>query len=197
MKKSGRWQCGLVVSFVVLMSAPLATAQDAEQTGTPEVEQTQQPLELEDLRVVVGSRSIGRSAADSPVPVDVIDGDNFKNYGVRDLNNLLAATVPSYNVTQHSIGDANSLVRPAKLRGLPPDSTLVLVNGKRRHRSSAISIFTFGQAQGAHGVDIRSIPSIALKRVEVLRDGAGAQYGSDAVAGVMNFVLRDAPEGSV
>ena len=189
-----RWQCGLVVSFVVLMSVPLATAQDAEQADAPEVEQEQQPLELEELRVV-GSRAVGRSAADSPVPVDVIDGDSFRNYGVRDLNNLLAATVPSYNITQHAIGDANALVRPAKLRGLPPDSTLVLVNGKRRHRSSAISIFTFGQAQGAHGVDIRSIPSIALKRVEVLRDGAGAQYGSDAVAGVMNFVLRDAPEG--
>ena len=129
---------------------------------------------------MVGSRAVGRSAADSPVPVDIIDGDSLRNYGVRDLNNLLAATVPSYNVTQHAIGDANSLVRPAKMRGLPPDSTLVLVNGKRRHRSSAVSIFTFGQAQGAHGVDIRSIPSIALKRVEVLRDGAGAQYGSDA-----------------
>ena len=194
MKRLGRWQCGLVVSLVILMSTPPAMAQDTEQADAPEVEQAPQPLELEELRVV-GSRAVGRSAADSPVPVDIIDGDNFKNYGVRDLNNLLAATVPSYNVTQHSIGDANALVRPAKLRGLPPDSTLVLVNGKRRHRSSAISIFTFGQAQGAHGVDIRSIPSIALKRVEVLRDGAGAQYGSDAVAGVMNFVLRDAPEG--
>ena len=194
-KKLGRWQCGLVVSFVVLMSVPLATAQDAEQADAPEVEQTPQPsLALRTLRVV-GSRSPDRSAEDSPVPVDIIDGDNFKNYGVRDLNNLLAATIPSYNVTQHAIGDANALVRPAKLRGLPPDSTLVLVNGKRRHRSSAISIFTFGQAQGAHGVDIRSIPSIALKRVEVLRDGAGAQYGSDAVAGVLNFVLRDEPEG--
>ena len=198
MMKLGRWQYGLVVFLVVLMSAPLATAQDAEQAGAPEVEQEGEQAEpilgLETLRVV-GSRALGRSAADSPVPVDIIDGDNFKNYGVRDLNNLLAATIPSYNVTQHAIGDANALVRPAKMRGLPPDSTLVLVNGKRRHRSSAISIFTFGQAQGAHGADIRSIPAIALKRVEVLRDGAGAQYGSDAVAGVLNFVLRDAPEG--
>ena len=194
MKKVGQWQCSLLVPLLVLMGAPLATAQDAEQADAPEVDQTQQPLELEEMRVV-GSRAVGRSAADSPVPVDIIDGDSLRNYGVRDLNNLLAATVPSYNVTQHAIGDANSLVRPAKMRGLPPDSTLVLVNGKRRHRSSAISIFTFGQAQGAHGVDIRSIPSIALKRVEVLRDGAGAQYGSDAVAGVLNFVLRDAPEG--
>ena len=162
--------------------------------GAQETQPQDEVIGLDELQVV-GSRTPGRSAADSPVPVDIIDGDSFQNYGVRDLNNLLAATIPSYNITQHAIGDANTLVRPAKLRGLPPDSTLVLINGKRRHRSSAISIFTFGQAQGAHGADIRSIPAIALKRVEVLRDGAGAQYGSDAVAGVMNFVLRDAPEG--
>ena len=180
------WQYSLLVSLSVLIGSPSVGAQDAE----PQ----EDILELGELQVV-GSRLPGRSAADSPVPVDIIDGESFRNYGVRDLNNLLSATIPSYNVSQHAIGDANALVRPAKLRGLPPDSTLVLINGKRRHRSSAISIFTFGQAQGAHGVDIRSIPSIALKRVEVLRDGAGAQYGSDAVAGVMNFVLRDAPEG--
>ena len=186
MRKLVWWQYSLLVSLSVLIGSPSVGAQDAE----PQ----EDILELGELQVV-GSRLPGRSAADSPVPVDIIDGESFRNYGVRDLNNLLSATIPSYNVSQHAIGDANALVRPAKLRGLPPDSTLVLINGKRRHRSSAISIFTFGQAQGAHGVDIRSIPSIALKRVEVLRDGAGAQYGSDAVAGVMNFVLRDAPEG--
>ncbi len=129
------------------------------------------------------------------MPVDVIDGDSLKHYGTTDIDERLSATVPSYRVFQYGLGVEAALVRPARLRGLPPDSTLGLVNGKRRHRSSAISIFTFGQAQGAHGADIRSIPSIALKRVEVLRDGAGAQYGSDAVAGVLNFVLRDAPEG--
>ena len=190
----GRWQYGLVVSFVALMSASLATAQHAEQTGTPEVDETQQPLELEGLRVV-GSRSLGRSAADSPVPVDIIDGDNFKNYGVRDLNSLLAATIPSYNTVTNSGGDKNSLIRPAKLRGLPPDATLVLVNGKRRHRGSGVTDWPDSRSKGAHGVDIASIPAIALKRVEILRDGAGAQYGSDAVAGVMNFVLRDDREG--
>ncbi len=196
MKKLERWQYGLLVSLLILTGAAPVGAQESptEAQGAQNAEPEEEFFEFEALRVV-GSRLPGRSAEDSPVPVDVIDGESFKNYGVRDLNNLLAATVPSYNVSQHAIGDANALVRPAKLRGLPPDSTLVLVNGKRRHRSSAISIFTFGQAQGAHGADIRSIPSIALKRVEVLRDGAGAQYGSDAVAGVLNFVLRDAPEG--
>ena len=201
MKELRKWQYALLVSLLALTGSPPAGAQEAEPEGEPAGEVGAQEAEPEgdifDLGEVkvVGSRLPGRSAADSPVPVDVIDADSFRNYGVRDMNNLLAATVPSYNVSQHAIGDANSLVRPAKLRGLPPDSTLVLINGKRRHRASAISIFTFGQAQGAHGVDIRSIPSIALQRVEVLRDGAGAQYGSDAVAGVLNFVLRDAPEG--
>ena len=196
-----RWgQWGAIASLAVLLGAAPAGAQDAEPAADAAEEETQAAEEEADLVgladfKVVGSRLPGRSAADSPVPVDVIDAEGFKNYGVRDMNNLLAATVPSYNVSQHAIGDANALVRPAKLRGLPPDSTLVLINGKRRHRGSAIPTFTFGLAQGAHGVDIRSIPSIALKRVEVLRDGAAAQYGSDAVAGVLNFVLRDAPEG--
>ena len=189
-RKMLRWKWLRHAVMLSLIGVPMAVAQEAEQESIDPGEVTP----LEKLQVV-GSRLPGRSAGDSPVPVDVIDGDSFRNYGVRDMNNLLAATIPSYNVTQHAIGDANALVRPAKMRGLPPDSTLVMINGKRRHRSSAISIFTFGQAQGAHGVDIRSIPSIALKRVEVLRDGAGAQYGSDAVAGVLNFVLRDAPEG--
>ena len=119
---------------------------------------------------------------------------SFRNYGVRDMDSLLRATVPSYNVNQQPIGDAATLVRPANLRGLPPDSTLVLVNGKRRHRSSVIVTLGGGISDGAHAADLAAIPAIALKRVEVLRDGAAAQYGSDAVAGVMNFVLKDAPD---
>ena len=194
-------QWGGALGLAVLLGAVPAGAQDAESPGdTPKDERTRaedgraEPVGLDDFKVV-GSRLPGRSAAEAPVPVDVIDGDDLRNYGVRDLNNLLAATVPSYNIAQHAIGSQDTLVRPAKLRGLPPDSTLVLVNGKRRHRSSAISFFTFGVAKGSHGADISTIPSIALERVEVLRDGAAAQYGSDAVAGVLNFVLRDAPEG--
>ncbi len=182
MRKFGRLLAPLLVW---LISAPAG----AQQTDQPD-----RIVGLEEIRVV-GSRSAGRSAADSPVPVDVIDGDSLKSYGTTDMNDLLSATVPSYKVFQYGIGVEAALVRPAKLRGLPPDSTLVLVNGKRRHRSSAITRWSYGLASGSHGTDIASIPSIALKRVEVLRDGAGAQYGSDAVAGVLNFVLRDAPEG--
>ena len=144
--------------------------------------------------VVVGSRVPSRSAHDSPVPVDVLEGKSFRNYGVRDMDSLLAATVPSYNVNQQPIGDASTLVRPANLRGLSPDSTLILVNGKRRHRSSVITFLGGGISDGSHAPDLAAIPAIALKRVEVLRDGAAAQYGSDAIAGVMNFVLKDAPD---
>ena len=89
------------------------------------------------------------------------------------------------------------LVRPANLRGLPPDSTLVLVNGKRRHRAAVITFLGNGISDGAQGTDISVIPAIALKRLEVLRDGASSQYGSDAVAGALNFVLRDDPEGTM
>lgn len=144
--------------------------------------------------VVLGSRVPGRSAQDSPVPVDVIEGTTFRNYGVRDMDSLLSQTVPSYNVNQQPISDAATLVRPANLRGLPPDSTLILVNGKRRHRASIITFLGGGISDGSQAPDLAPIPAIALKRVEVLRDGAAAQYGSDAVAGVMNFVLKDAPD---
>ena len=110
------------------------------------------------------------------------------------MNSLLRATVPSYNVGQQALSDAATLVRPANLRGLPPDSTLILVNGKRRHRSSVITFLGGGLSNGSHAPDLAAIPAIALKRVEVLRDGAAAQYGSDAVAGVLNFQLKDAPD---
>ena len=145
---------------------------------------------------VLGSRLQGRSAQASPVPVDIIQGADLQTYGIRDMDSLLAATVPSYNVNQRA-GDAAMLVRPANLRGLPPDSTLVLVNGKRRHRASVITFLGGGISDGAQGADISVIPSIALKRLEVLRDGSSSQYGSDAIAGVLNFVLRDDPEGAM
>ncbi len=145
--------------------------------------------------VVTGSRRAARSAADTPAPVDVISGDDFANQGSGDMDNLLRTVVPSYNVNSQPINDAATLVRPANLRGLAPDQTLVLLNGKRRHRSAVITFLGSGVSDGAQGPDIGVIPAIALKRVEVLRDGAAAQYGSDAIAGVMNFVLRDDAEG--
>ncbi|MEO0344917.1 MAG: TonB-dependent receptor [Pseudomonadota bacterium] len=145
--------------------------------------------------VVVGSRSRPRSVTESAVPVDVISADDFVNQGDTDLSNLIRNIVPSYNVNTQPISDAATIVRPANLRGLAPDHTLVLVNGKRRHRAAVIYWLGNGVSDGAQGPDLSAIPSIALKQVEVLRDGASAQYGSDAIAGVMNFVLKDDAEG--
>lgn len=144
---------------------------------------------------VVGSRAAPRSVGDSPVPIDIIGADELAKAGGDDMLELLKGSVPSLNVHQNPISDAASLVRPANLRGLPADSTLILLNGKRRHRSSVIAFLGGGINDGAQGPDISVIPSIALKQVEVLRDGAAAQYGSDAIAGVINFALKDASEG--
>jgi iron complex outermembrane receptor protein len=145
--------------------------------------------------VTTGTRAKARSVEDSPAPVDVLAGEYFSNQGDTDLQNLVRNIVPSYNVNVQPISDAATVVRPANLRGLAPDHTLVLINGKRRHRAAVIYWLGNGVANGAQGPDISMIPSIALKQVEVLRDGAAAQYGSDAIAGVMNFILKDDAEG--
>jgi iron complex outermembrane receptor protein len=145
--------------------------------------------------ITTGTRAKARSVEDSPAPVDVLSADYFSNQGDTDLSNLVRNIVPSYNVNMQPISDAATVVRPANLRGLAPDHTLVLINGKRRHRAAVIYWLGNGVSDGAQGPDISVIPSIALKQVEVLRDGAAAQYGSDAIAGVMNFILRDDADG--
>lgn len=144
---------------------------------------------------VVGSRAAPRSVAESPVPIDIIGGEELAKAGNTDMLEILKGAVPSLNVHSNPISDAATLVRPANLRGLPSDSTLILLNGKRRHRSSVIAFLGGGINDGAQGPDISVIPSVAMKQVEVLRDGAAAQYGSDAIAGVMNFVLKDDADG--
>lgn len=147
---------------------------------------------------VVGTRSSPRSVVDSPVPLDIIGVNALRSQGNTDVLSMLSRMVPSLNVNDQPINDATSLVRPANLRGMAPDHTLLLVNGKRRHRSAVITFLGGGVSDGAQGPDISVIPAYALKQVEVLRDGAAAQYGSDAIAGVINFVLKDSPsEGSI
>ena len=147
--------------------------------------------------VTIGTRGKPRSTTDSTAPVDVISGDDFISQGGVDTSNLLRNVVPSFNVNDQPISDAATLVRPANLRGLAPDHTLVLVNGQRRHRSAVITWLGNGLSDGSQGPDIAAIPSIALRSVEVLRDGAAAQYGSDAIAGVINFNLKNSnSEGS-
>lgn len=144
---------------------------------------------------IVGTRAAPRSIGDSPVPVDIISEEEFRSQGSTDMVSMMQSAVPSFNVNDQPINDASTLVRPANLRGMASDHTLVLVNGKRRHRSAVITFLGGGLSDGAQGPDISTIPSIAMKQVEVLRDGAAAQYGSDAIAGVINFVLKDDSEG--
>ena len=146
--------------------------------------------------VVLGSRAAPRSVADSPVPIDLIGGDEFVASPAGNMLDTLSTLVPSFNVNTQPISDAATMVRPANMRGLPPDSTLVLVNGKRRHRGAVISFLGAGLSDGSQGPDISVFPSMALNQVEVLRDGAAAQYGSDAIAGVVNFVLKDDNDGT-
>ena len=151
--------------------------------------------EVEEL-VVIGTRAQPRSVMDSSVPIDVIDSESLTDQGSNDMNFMLRALVPSFHVNMQPGRDSAALQNPINLRGLAPDHTLVLVNGKRRHRGATITWLSDGRSNGAQGPDISVIPGIALKRVEVLRDGAAAQYGSDAIAGVINFALKDDAEGA-
>ena len=159
------------------------------------IAQSSDGISAEDEVVSIGTRRKARSAADTPAPVDVISGVEFTQNAANDVQDLLRTSVPSYNVNTQPISDAASIVRPANLRGLSPDNTLVLVNGKRRHRGAVISFLGGGIADGAQGVDVSSLPAIGLKQVQVLRDGASSQYGSDAIAGVIGFDLKDSAEG--
>ena len=173
----------VAVSIIVASMGQVALAQDASELNIEEV-------------VTVGSRSNEpRSVTDSPVPVDVFSEAELAAFGNQaDLTDTLKALVPSYTATP-ATGDGSAFIRPTSLRGMASDQTLILVNGKRRHRSALVQFFAPAAGNGAHGVDIGMIPSIALSNIQVLRDGAAAQYGSDAIAGVMDFKLKDASEG--
>ena len=178
------------------------TAEEAETTNeaeateeaTEEASEGDAPVQLESL-VVVGTRARPRTVLDSAVPIDIVSKDAFEKQGGADLTDLLRTVVPSYNINTQPISDASTVVRPANLRGLAPDHTLVLVNNKRRHRAAVIHWLGNGLSDGSQGPDLAPIPAIALQQVEILRDGASAQYGSDAIAGVMNFRLKDNYEG--
>ena len=143
---------------------------------------------------VTGTRAAGRTAMKSPTPIDGFDDLSLRRQGNGDLTETLKNQVPSFNATPLT-GDGAAFVRPTSMRGLPPDNILVMTNSKRRHRSSLISHFGAAMNVGAQAVDVGMIPSIAVKKLEVLRDGAAAQYGSDAIAGVMNFMLKDNSSG--
>ncbi len=190
----------LMCTFTTVMADQHAEqAEEAEETtseaeATEEASEADAPVRLESL-VVVGTRARPRSVLDSAVPIDIVSNEAFEKQGGADLPDLLRTLVPSYNVNTQPISDASTVVRPANLRGLAPDHTLVLVNNKRRHRAAVIHWLGNGLSDGSQGPDLAPIPAIALQQVEVLRDGASAQYGSDAIAGVMNFRLKDNHEG--
>ena len=147
-----------------------------------------------DVLIVTGTRRSNRTVSESPVPIDVIPVEQLRQSGLVETARLLRDLVPSLNFPQPSITDGTDAIRPATLRGLGPDQTLVLINGKRRHVSALLNL-NGSVGRGSTAVDINQIPASSLGRVEVLRDGAAAQYGSDAIAGVINFQLNDAREG--
>ena len=174
------------------LALPLIVAFPQQSFAQEDVAQEEEALEE---IITTGTRVADRSASDSPVAVDVIGGAEIAQNSSADLQDMLRTAVPSFDVNTQPISDAATIIRPPNMRGLSPDNVLVLVNGKRRHRGSIISFLGGGISDGAQAVDISAIPSLALKQVEVLRDGASSQYGSDAIAGVINFVLKDDAEG--
>ena len=166
----------------------------AGQTVTVDFKLTATPLSLNEV-VVVGART-SRTAVETPVPVDVITAQEVIETGHTEVNQILAALAPSFNASHQTIADGSDHINPASLRGLGPDQVLVLVNGKRRHAPALMHVNgTFGR--GTVGVDLNAIPAAAIERIEVLRDGAAAQYGSDAIAGVINIVLKRATDSLV
>jgi iron complex outermembrane receptor protein len=151
----------------------------------------QSTVQLAPIDVVVGSRARHTAAEELAVPVDVFPAEQLQQQGSTETSVILQSLAPSINFPRQSVTDAGDIVRPFTLRGLSPDHTLVLVNGWRRHQTALVNNFTYGMGAGSSGVDLNALPASALDRVEVLRDGASAQYGSDAIAGVVNLVLKD------
>ncbi len=152
---------------------------------------TPQPISLSPVDVVVGSRARHTAAEQLAVPVDIFTSEEIARQGVTETGQILQSLAPSVNFPHQSVTDATDIVRPFTLRGLSPDHTLVLVNGWRRHQTALVNTFAYGTGAGSSGVDLNAIPSSAIDRIDVLRDGASAQYGSDAIAGVVNIVLKE------
>ncbi|HXF96247.1 MAG TPA: TonB-dependent receptor [Gemmatimonadales bacterium] len=148
---------------------------------------------LAPVDVVVGSRARHTAAEELAVPVDIFPAEVLATQGTSETSQILQSLAPSVNFPRQSVTDATDIVRPFTLRGLSPDHTLVLLNGLRRHQTAVVNTFAYGTGAGSSGVDLNAIPSSAFERIEVLRDGASAQYGSDAIAGVVNLVLKEGP----
>jgi len=177
-----------------LLVAVLAIGLQAGITNYGFAQESDQQVKVIEELITLGTRTKGRTALETTAPIDVFSADELAKVPSADLNDALRTLVPSFSVNRQPVNNGNTFVRPAKLRGLPADKTLVLINGKRRHRSALVDLSSEG-VRGSQAPDLATLPAAAVKSIEVLRDGAGAQYGSDAIAGVLNFHLRDAREG--
>lgn len=186
---------GISFLSVNLASASLASA--AEAPLAPAAPAEPAAIELEAV-TVIGTRRTDRSVVDSPSPIDVFGGEELSRQPAADMLDVVKNLVPSFYVPQNTISDASTFVRAPSLRGLGADQVLVMVNGKRYNRSALVQVVTGGDTAlslGAQAVDLSMIPSIAVKNLQILRDGATAQYGSDAIGGVINYGLRDDDAG--
>ncbi len=193
MNVTSKLLCSISLVSLCLGAGPTAFAQVAPNNDTTDQNENDASAEGSQTPqaqiVVTGTRRTDRTVADSPVPIDIIGGDQLTQAGYTEVNKILNQLVPSFNFPQPSITDGTDALRPATLRGLAPDQTLVLVNGKRRHTSALLNL-NGSVGRGSAAVDLNTIPPLAIERIEVLRDGAASQYGSDAIAGVINVQLR-------
>ena len=184
----------LASAALVASIQPVAAQQAATPAGASEATQTSEVSEV----IVTGTRRSDRTVQESSAPIDVLSGTDLQSEATTNMLDTLSNAVPSFIVGQNSISDASSFVRSPSLRGLPGDEMLVMLDGKRMNRSALVQVYQGGETElsfGSQGPDLASIPSIAIKNLEILRDGASAQYGSDAIAGVLNFQFRDNPTG--
>lgn len=184
------------VSFVGYITKKVNTTVGSGENKTLNVT-LEENVELLQELVVVGTRSRPRSSIDTAVPVDIIDAEDLRSTGQNSFDKALTYRVPSFNSVQTPVNDATALLDPYEIRNMGPSRTLILINGKRKNLSALLYTQT-SPGRGESGADISAIPQDAIERVEILRDGASAQYGSDAIAGVMNIILKDdATPGSV
>jgi len=186
----GNFSLSALKGQIIVVSYIGFKTQEVEVTGTSLNIQLDSGVNLAEV-IIIGSRNPNRTVVESPVPIDIIDMKEIQSMGPQvNINQILNYVAPSFSSNTQTVADGTDHIDPASLRGLGPDQVLVLVNGKRRHSSSLVNVNgTFGK--GSVGTDLNAIPASAIKRIEVLRDGAAAQYGSDAIAGVINIVLNN------
>jgi iron complex outermembrane recepter protein len=183
----------IVLAAATLAAATSSAVAQEKAPAAPSVTGT----EVEEV-IVTGTRRHDRTVTESSAPIDVLSGTDLAAQSSANMLDTLSNMVPSFIVGQNSISDASSFVRSPSLRGLPGDEMLVMLNGKRMNRSALVQVYQGGETElsfGSQGPDLASIPSISIKSLEILRDGASAQYGSDAIAGVLNYQFRDNPSG--